>query len=179
MEKKIIILSAIFTVIIFCVGVAVELGILKIEDAKIAVQIEYSDYSINIQKIVDKNAVAVMVEADDGTFVIADHNTQEFKNLPNVEVGNEIVITKCKAEGLYEVTEIGFGWANEYGIRYKDQNIWRHGYKDADVILFTCTNKTGQRLVVIAKKKEVNNNEEDNKNNACCTDCTCHCRSER
>lgn len=100
--------------------------------------------------VVDKPDSAAWMEFGD-TPIIGDHRDQAFKDLPEVEIGDELYLWNGKTAEKFVLT------AKTRGYREKKQYVCNDGVPvhetGADLALCTCADMTGNNIHVLLFKK--------------------------
>lgn len=87
------------------------------------------------QSIVDAPNSACLFEKTPGYLIIADHSTQEFAILPEIQIGDRVYIEWEDATTVYKCTDIQPGY-NDGIVRYSDGISAEETY---DLMCYTCT----------------------------------------
>lgn len=111
-------------------------GRLYIESVGIDVAL-YRDHYYK-QRAVDRKDSACYFRMSNGGWIIADHNTQAFKTLLDVEVGMEaLIVTKDGEIEPYVCVEVLDGVNTGHGITNKAGRVQHGRY---DLLMYTCMN---------------------------------------
>lgn len=109
-------------------------GRLYIESVGIDVALYRDQY--NKQKAVDRKDSACYFRMSNGGWIIADHNTQAFKTLLDVKVGDEATIVLQNGEIKHFVcVEVLDGINTGHGITNKSRKVQHGRY---DLLMYTC-----------------------------------------
>lgn len=87
------------------------------------------------QSIVDAPNLACVFESKPGYLIIADHSTQDFAVLPDIQIGNRAFIKYEDATAVYKCIDIQSGY-NDGTVRYSDSTSAENVY---DLMCYTCT----------------------------------------
>ena len=108
------------------------------------------------QKIVDSECAAIYnssVYGINDNIIVADHRTQEFKNLKNVEVGTTAYIVNEWDDIIeLECIEVCEGKLDSIGYILVDGEYMENRYDDV-YIFYTCKKEKGKRVVTYWKEK--------------------------
>lgn len=117
-----------------------------------AADIEVRLYRSNMQAVADAKNSAAMFRRD-GSWIIADHNNQEFNTLPDVEPEDMAWIDREDGKTVLLVcTDVFYGKNTGHEITDLDgRNVMR----DYDYLMYTCRKGKGWRNVVVTQWVEV------------------------
>lgn len=87
------------------------------------------------QSIVDAPNSACIIETEPGHLIIADHSTQEFATLPDIQIGDRAFIKYEDATAVYKCIDIQPGY-NDGQVRYANGTSAEAAY---DLMCYTCT----------------------------------------
>lgn len=87
------------------------------------------------QGIVDQEDSACILESEPGYLIIADHSTQEFAALPDIQINDRLFIKYEDATAVYKCIDIQPGY-NDGHVRYTDGSSAEAVY---DLMCYTCT----------------------------------------
>lgn len=126
---------------------AEQAGVLHIPSANISVAL-YNSYE---QSVVDAKNSAALFEW--GSWIIADHNNQEFRTLKNVQVGDTATIRRTDGQTIrlicvdkYQGKNLGHDLVNQHNKSVMD---------DHDYLMYTCVNKAASRKTILITQWEV------------------------
>lgn len=87
------------------------------------------------QSIVDSPNSACILESEPGYLIIADHSTQEFATLPDIQIGDRAFIKYEDATAVYKCIDIQPGY-NDGHVRYANGTSAEAVY---NLMCYTCT----------------------------------------
>lgn len=126
---------------------AQQAGVLHIPSANISVAL-YNSYE---QSVVDAKNSAALFEW--GSWIIADHNNQDFRTLKNVQVGDTATIRRTDGQTIrlicvdvYQGKNLGHDLVNQHNKSVMD---------DHDYLMYTCVNKAASRKTILITQWEV------------------------
>lgn len=148
--KKILCMALVVLMLLAHIGIACaaqQAGILHIPSANISVVL-YNSYA---QSVVDAKNSAALFEW--GSWIIADHNNQEFKTLKHVQVGDTATIRRTDGRTIrlicvdvYQGKNLGHDLVNQHNRSVMD---------DHDYLMYTCVNKAASRKTILITQWEV------------------------
>lgn len=102
----------------------------------------YTGEPVTWQGIVDLKGVACVFEKEPGHLIIADHASQDFSVLPNIQIGDRLFLKYEYATAVYKCIDIQPGY-NDGVVRYQNGESAEAVY---DLMCYTCT-ETGVIIV--------------------------------
>lgn len=124
----------------------------------------WGQYCCHSSRWVDPDHLALCQMTREKTWHVCDHNTQDFKDLQYVEVGDVIYMDVRGERTYYVCVDKGFGLSNDDGKYYAGaDHDWKTAYRGIDIwkwawkvdgysyplICSTCTGVKGRILVVV------------------------------